>query len=339
MCKEYGTEIIRLNALVTSIIVIDTLEPALELLNRRSSKYSDRPRMIMLNELSAPFSPPRRYPLTDARVQRHSAGFGLNYGSMQYDEAWRECRKMTYREFHPTPFEKYRSVLEKNAHGLLRRPATRRGIVLGHLLQVVGANIMEIVYDIDVRPEHDPFIALARTGQECVAQSATGSAYPVDIFPLLRFIPSWFPGAGLKRQAAVWHQAAEKQLHVAYDDFLRQMAAGTTQDCMARSLIEAYGNGDPVSENCLRATTATMYLGGSETTAAAMHTFFLAMALYPAAQAKARQKLDDVLGPCRLPTFADASNLPYVDAIVKEVLRWHPIVSLLMSHRSSAEDV
>ena len=37
-----GTEILRLNALGTNIIVIDTLKPALELLDKRSAKYSDR---------------------------------------------------------------------------------------------------------------------------------------------------------------------------------------------------------------------------------------------------------------------------------------------------------
>ena len=37
-----GTDILRLNALGTNIIVIDTLKPALELLDKRSGKYSDR---------------------------------------------------------------------------------------------------------------------------------------------------------------------------------------------------------------------------------------------------------------------------------------------------------
>ena len=37
-----GTDILRLNALGTNIIVIDTLKPALELLDKRSAKYSDR---------------------------------------------------------------------------------------------------------------------------------------------------------------------------------------------------------------------------------------------------------------------------------------------------------
>ena len=63
-------------------------------------------------------------------------------------------------------------------------------------------------------------------------------------------------------------------------------------------------------------------------TAAALHSFFLAMALYPEVQAKARQEMDSVLGLGKLPTFDDFGTLPYIDAIVKELLRWYPIVPL-----------
>ncbi|KAI0772489.1 cytochrome P450 [Trametes elegans] len=337
MCKQYKTDILRLNVLGTTIIVIDTLKPAVELLDKRSSMYSDRPRMIMLNEL---------------------AGFGWNFGSMEYGEDWRECRKMTHHEFHAKSFEKYRPVLLKNTHDFLRRIASQRGVLTAIRCRMVGANIMKIVYDIKVLPEHDPFITLAEAGEECVGRSTTGGLYLVEVLPFLKLVPSWLPGAGFKRQAEIWRQAAEKQLHVAYDDFLHRMVAhqpmigsstsvltrpgkagGSAQDCMARSLLETYDPGDPVTDHRLRATTATMYLGGSETTAAALHTFFLAMALYPDVQAKARKQLDQVVGTCHLPTFADFGSLPYIDAIVKELLRWYPIVPLLIPHKSSTDDV
>jgi len=49
------------------------------------------------------------------------------------------------------------------------------------------------------------------------------------------------------------------------------------------------------------------------------------MTLYPEVQEKAHQELDYVLGPDRLPSFDDRPQLPYVEAIVKEVHRWMPI--------------
>ena len=56
----------------------------------------------------------------------------------------------------------------------------------------------------------------------------------------------------------------------------------------------------------------------------------LAMLLHPISQKKAHDELDAVLGPGRLPDFDDRVSLPYVDAIVMETLRWHPVLPLSM---------
>lgn len=64
-------------------------------------------------------------------------------------------------------------------------------------------------------------------------------------------------------------------------------------------------------------------------TVSALGSFFLAMVLYPEVQLKAQTQIDAVcMG--RLPSFSDFGSLPYVDAICKEALRWHPVVPLGM---------
>jgi len=54
-------------------------------------------------------------------------------------------------------------------------------------------------------------------------------------------------------------------------------------------------------------------------------TFFLAMLMNPAAQAKAQEEIDRVIGTDRLPTFDDEPKLPYVSALAKEVFRWQQV--------------
>ena len=49
------------------------------------------------------------------------------------------------------------------------------------------------------------------------------------------------------------------------------------------------------------------------------------MTLYPEVQRSAQAEIDAVLGGSRLPEFSDEAELPYVNAIVKEVFRWHPV--------------
>ena len=52
------------------------------------------------------------------------------------------------------------------------------------------------------------------------------------------------------------------------------------------------------------------------------------MALYPEVQKKAQAEIDVVIGPDRLPDFQDRPSLPYINAVVKESMRWHLVVPL-----------
>jgi cytochrome P450 len=49
------------------------------------------------------------------------------------------------------------------------------------------------------------------------------------------------------------------------------------------------------------------------------------MVRYPDVQRKAQLEIDTVVGTGRFPTIKDQPRLPYVQAILKETLRWHPV--------------
>ena len=63
-----------------------------------------------------------------------------------------------------------------------------------------------------------------------------------------------------------------------------------------------------------------------------------AMIAHPEVQRRAQAELDTVVGRSRTPTFSDAPNLPYIHAIVKEVLRWRPVPALALPHTSTEDD-
>jgi cytochrome P450 len=52
------------------------------------------------------------------------------------------------------------------------------------------------------------------------------------------------------------------------------------------------------------------------------------MMLFPDVQKRVQMELDTVIGTERLPTFEDRSSLPYVEAVLRETLRWHPVFPL-----------
>jgi len=70
-----------------------------------------------------------------------------------------------------------------------------------------------------------------------------------------------------------------------------------------------------------------------------MKTFLLAMILFPEVQKKAQKELDNILGGIRLPEFEDEPELPYISAICKETLRWHPLLPQGVAHASSEDDI
>jgi cytochrome P450 len=49
------------------------------------------------------------------------------------------------------------------------------------------------------------------------------------------------------------------------------------------------------------------------------------MTLHPEVQKRAQFEIDSVVGPDRLPCLEDRPNLPYVEALLSEVLRWNPV--------------
>jgi len=63
-------------------------------------------------------------------------------------------------------------------------------------------------------------------------------------------------------------------------------------------------------------------------TASAINSFFLAATLHPKFVCLAQSELDEVLDGEHLPNFSDKPRLPYISAIVKEVLRWRPPILL-----------
>lgn len=90
----------------------------------------------------------------------------------------------------------------------------------------------------------------------------------------------------------------------------------------------------PLQKRCvflfLIAIIILVFLTAVHQTSATLSVFILAMILYPEVQKRAQAEIDSVIGSnlARLPVWEDRSSLPYIDAVVKETLRWYPISPL-----------
>ncbi|KKA21750.1 Cytochrome P450 oxidoreductase OrdA-like protein [Rasamsonia emersonii CBS 393.64] len=202
-----------------------------------------------------------------------------------------------------------------------------------------GAIMLKLAYNYTVEPhKNDPLIDLADTALDLFSRSAATGAYLVDVIPALKHIPEWFPGAGFKRKAKEWRKVFIDLAERPYAFVKQQMKQGINEPSYVSQLLEQ-GNLDEEEEFVIKWSSASLYGGAADTTVSSLSCFFLAMMLHPEVQRKAQEEIDRVVGTERLPGVADREKLPYIDAIVKEVLRWNPVAPMGLPHMTTEDDV
>ena len=68
-----------------------------------------------------------------------------------------------------------------------------------------------------MQAKNDPYLALFEDAITSLVQSSLPGRWLVDIFPILRFVPSWFPGAEWKRQGLIYRQTQIDTRNKAFD--------------------------------------------------------------------------------------------------------------------------
>ncbi|KAH9911775.1 cytochrome P450 [Epithele typhae] len=244
-----------------------------------------------------------------------SVGCDWHFVFMGYGDSWRERRRVFHQYFHPNATIEYRPRTLKVARELLLRLLDTPDDFMVHLRHMAGSLILGTVYGID-------------TALHAMAMAGNAGAYLVDTIPMLKYVPAWFPGAKFKRQAAEWKKATDAMVERPFKAVMNAMAEGKAVPSIVTSLLTGEEDRKP-PETVISGVGAAAYT--------ALGTFFLAMLKYPEIQRKAQAEVDRVVGSDRLPDFSD--DLPYVTALVKEVLRWQPVTPLAVPHRLTHDDV
>jgi hypothetical protein len=70
-------------------------------------------------------------------------------------------------------------------------------------VSLVGSATLSMAYGIKVHPYNDPFLKLAEEAIEAVAELFIPGAFLVDVIPILKYVPEWFPDTRFQSKAAV----------------------------------------------------------------------------------------------------------------------------------------
>ncbi|KAF4621589.1 hypothetical protein D9613_012598 [Agrocybe pediades] len=318
--KPYG-DMVYFEVLGQPFLVLCSLKRVNDLLEKRSSNYSDRVQTPMLMDLM---------------------DWGFAFTMLPYGSWWRRHRRSFNEHFHQNAVYKYQPVQTHEMKHFLNDLLVTPENFLHHIRHTFAATIMRIAYGISINPTNDPYISRAEECLEGLAAAGIAGSFWVDYIPALKYVPSWFPGASFRRKAAHWKKVNNDLTDIPFKDVEEQMKAGKALPSLTTTFIEGLPpQNDPTYEEertIAKHTAAIAYVGGADTTVSSVQSFFLAMALYPEVQKKAQAELDRVVGPNRLPDFSDRRDLPYINAMVKETGRWNLVVPLAVPHMASHDD-
>ncbi|KAG6873389.1 hypothetical protein C0995_016199 [Termitomyces sp. Mi166 len=154
------------------------------------------------------------------------------------------------------------------------------------------------------------------------------------MFHWLDLLPSWLalwrPGAILKHKGEV----------TLFSRFAQHALPQNPPPIRGKSLVSQLWDTKDVlglDDRSILYTGGSVGEAGTNTTACALHCFLLVCTVSPQIVERAQEEIDRVIGD-RMPSFEDYKDLPYLFAVVKEVLRWIPVTPLSFPHLAAEED-
>ncbi|KAL2278811.1 hypothetical protein FJTKL_14150 [Diaporthe vaccinii] len=204
--------------------------------------------------------------------------------------------------------------------------------------------LLKMIYGYRVKTAGpDPLVEINDCMVEIFASATLPGAWLVDIVPWLRRLPDWMPGAGFKSVARkarhVITSSAEVPFRFAkHRSSEKDYSTNRSDPSLVGELLRTGQQDKSISDEDIQWTAASPYGAGIDTTGSTLRAFFLTMSVFPDVQKRAQREIDEVVGRSRLPRHEDRANLPYVNAVVKESLRWLPSVPLGVPHVAQADD-
>ncbi|KAH7928071.1 cytochrome P450 [Leucogyrophana mollusca] len=315
----YG-DLIYARFLNQDVVIVNTEKMAKDLMEKRSQTYSDRPYIATLE----PF------------------GWSFNFAFMPYGDQWRLCRRLFHQTFRAEAALNFLPMQLGKAHQLLTNLIDDAGSYIAHMETFSASVAMSAVYDYDTAPRDDPLVAVVNKALLLGTKVMTPErAIVLGAFPFLTWLPAWFPGATIKRDAVLSRECVTEMIERPCEYVRKRMTSGTAAPSLVSNLFQRIENEAPDRadqlQNALRQVSSTTFTIAQ--TSSVLLVFVLAMVLNPTVQERAREELDMVVGRDRLPGFEDRASLPYIEAVVRETFRWQPVAPLGVPHAAMTSDV
>ncbi|KAJ5092655.1 cytochrome P450 [Penicillium alfredii] len=320
--KEYG-DAVGIKAGTGNLVILNTPALVYELFDKRGATCSDRPDSYVISKHVA-YGPEEK-----------------QIAILQYDDYYKRWRKALQYILASGGVKRVLPLLEAEAcsltHKLLHGGDKNYVEHLQYwafavpLVITVGERLK------DMPPEYMEDFFHAQ--EEILKLAIPGVAPPVDIFPILKYVPefccSWKSHARLVRQLIVGD--ANKFLSGGLKQFKQIQEDPSSvrfQSLLAKIMLDQ-ADGESKQKNF--STTELGFAGQGmvaaavDTTAATLKNLLVTFAAYPDILAKAQEEVDRV-GNGTPPTSDSLGQLTYLRACISEILRWRPTTPSAFPH-------
>ncbi|KAF9515847.1 hypothetical protein BS47DRAFT_1376141 [Hydnum rufescens UP504] len=321
--RDFNSDVIHFNVLNQEIIVLNSAKAAVDLLDKRGGNYCDRPNFTLFETMGW------KYTLTFLRWGPH----------------FQKHRKLLQGYFTKRNVEAFRELQVSEARILVKNLIEKPEAYGNLIRRFASAIVMGIAFGYRITSDQDRYVQIGADASYAISHAGAPGGTPVDFFPLLRHLPDWLPRPSSLKFARKWRWAIEQLYEVPFAAVQEQMRQGTAPPSFILPLLEdvnacAEKGIDPDMKPAdIKGAAGAIYIAGQDTTWATLTVFLLNMVLHPAVQLKAQNELDSILGFDRLPTLEDRVSLPYIERVLQETFRWHPVSPLGVPHKSLDDDI
>ncbi|CAK7222846.1 hypothetical protein SBRCBS47491_005001 [Sporothrix bragantina] len=301
-----------------------------EILEKKAQIYASRPRMVVFGELGTGQSN-----LVTMRVRNNTER-----------EHWRVHRKLMHLGVGVQAVRRYRDVQNNEskvvALDFLRTPTE----YVKHLERYATSVVSVLAFGRRVASFNDPIITEVIALMHLAADlNVPGKSFPMllETFPILAKFPRWMPWfKGLGNRGG---KGGHYFFHTLAEEAIEQRAAKSVEERAGApqpfaETLQSEGPKYQLSTEELSSLTGNLFGAGSDTSSSTLITFILACCAFPEPMRRAQEELDRVVGRQRSPDWDDhdQQRLPYVNALVKEVLRWRSVAIIGGQPHSPTQD-
>lgn len=313
--KQYG-EIFYTKMGGADYIYLSSPTAVKELMDKKSGIYSSRPPAPLASDV---------------------ASAGRRQLFMPYGPRYRVVRKIAHQLLNITVSTSYQPIQDLESKQLMYDLLHSPEHFYDHNRRYSSSVILTVAYGQRMADWDNPLVKKIYSVVNNLQQFSAPGAFLVDTWPSLRHFPQWMFGNWRKFGEKCFAHDSVVYLKL-WGDLRKSVDDGRANPCFAKDFYLSDPEKLGLDELQAAYQTGGLVEAGSETTSAFLNSWILAMTLNPHILTKAQEEVDRVVGGDRLPTWEDEPSLPYLRAMIKELLRTRPPNKFGIQHYTTEDD-